>query len=119
MNNQEQRLLSGQVAVVTGAGRGIGAAIARKLASTGASVVLCGRSLGPLQSTAAAISAISGRAEAVQCDVSNLESLQSQLCSTDDSCGKWTHCQHFVARGKESAAERSNICGLEMGPERP
>ena len=71
MNNPDQSSLSGQVAVVTGAGRGIGAGIARKLASMGASVVLCGRSLGPLQSTAMAISAASGRAEAVQCDVSN------------------------------------------------
>ena len=45
--------LSGQVAVVTGAGRGIGAAIARKLASLGATAVLCGRTKETLDTSAA------------------------------------------------------------------
>ena len=39
--------LAGQVAVVTGGGRGIGAAIARGLAELGASVVVCGRTAAP------------------------------------------------------------------------
>jgi len=47
--------LSGQIAVVTGAGRGIGRAIALKLAELGAHVVLCGRSRPALEETAAAI----------------------------------------------------------------
>ena len=88
MNTPDQSRLSGQVAVVTGAGRGIGAAIARQLASMGASVVLCGRSLEPLQTTAAGISAASGRAEAVQCDVSNLESVQSLAAKADQTFGR-------------------------------
>jgi 3-oxoacyl-[acyl-carrier protein] reductase len=88
MNNPDQSRLSGQVAVVTGAGRGIGAAIARKLASMGASVVLCGRSLEPLQTTATAISRASERAEAVQCDVSNLESVQSLAAKVDQIFGR-------------------------------
>src|ERR1700730_15954257 len=47
--------LAGQVAVITGAGRGIGRAIALKLAELGAHTVLCGRSREALEQTAAAI----------------------------------------------------------------
>ena len=47
--------LSGKHAVVTGAGRGIGAAIARLLASNGASVSLLGRNLQRLEETARTI----------------------------------------------------------------
>ena len=61
--------LSGQTAVVTGAGRGIGAAVAKKLASLGANVVLCGRTESHLQSTASAISGAGGKAHVRQCDV--------------------------------------------------
>lgn len=69
--------LSGQVALVTGAGRGIGAAISRKLASLGATTVLCGRSLGPLEETAQTILKAGGRAEVAQCDVTQLASVES------------------------------------------
>jgi 3-oxoacyl-[acyl-carrier protein] reductase len=76
-NNRDSKPISGQLAVVTGAGRGIGAAIARSLASLGATVVLCGRSTEPLQATASEIAANRGHAKVMQCDVSNLESVQA------------------------------------------
>ena len=75
MANPETPPLQAQVAVVTGAGRGIGAAISRKLASMGAAVVLCGRQRGPLEATAKDISQ-SGKAEVAPCDVSNLDSVE-------------------------------------------
>jgi NAD(P)-dependent dehydrogenase (short-subunit alcohol dehydrogenase family) len=52
MTTQPGNSLDGQVAVVTGGGRGIGAAVARKLASLGASTVICGRTIAPLRQTA-------------------------------------------------------------------
>ena len=80
--------LFGQVAVVTGAGRGIGAAIAARIAGLGATVVLCGRSRGPLESTAAAISKAGGQAQARECDVTNLRSVESMAAHVDQTLGR-------------------------------
>jgi 3-oxoacyl-[acyl-carrier protein] reductase len=69
--------LAGRVAVITGAGRGIGAAIAVELAELGASAVLCGRTVEQLESTAKAIAQAGGKAEVVPCDVSDLKSVKA------------------------------------------
>src|SRR5207253_10320845 len=79
------RTLNGQVAVVTGGGRGIGAAIARRLAGLGMATVICGRSPSPLDQTAAGIVADGGKCEAVACDITrfdDVEALASRVRST-------------------------------------
>jgi 3-oxoacyl-[acyl-carrier protein] reductase len=63
--------------VITGGGRGIGAAIGRKLAGLGATTVLCGRGRAPLDSTAVAIAAAGGQADAVECDVTDPRSVEA------------------------------------------
>jgi 3-oxoacyl-[acyl-carrier protein] reductase len=80
--------LAGQVAVITGAGRGIGAAIAAELARLGATVIVCGRTRGPLDSTASAISRAGGRAEALECDVTDLHSVEAVAAHVDQTLGR-------------------------------
>jgi len=77
MTMRSDRPLDGQVAVVTGGGRGIGAAVARKLAAMGATPVLCGRTLASLERTAGEIVRDGGRCEAVQCDVCQLPEVEA------------------------------------------
>ena len=64
-----------KTAIVTGAGSGIGKAIALELASRGCDVAVCGRRLEPVQATAAEITAMGRRAYAASADVSNGESV--------------------------------------------
>ncbi len=67
---------AGKVAVVTGAGRGIGAATARALADAGLSVVLAARTRDQVQRQAAELVAMGRRATAVVCDVTSEASVQ-------------------------------------------
>ncbi|WP_372668744.1 SDR family oxidoreductase [Amycolatopsis kentuckyensis] len=65
--------LTGQVAVVTGAGRGIGAATAVALAEAGADVVIASRTSAQLDEVASRVSAAGRRAVAVPVDLSSPE----------------------------------------------
>lgn len=80
--------LNGQVAVVTGAGRGIGAAIAAKLAAMGAAAVLCGRTPSDLQATAQTIIETGGRAEVVACDVQEPHQLEHAAARVQATFGR-------------------------------
>src|SRR5579872_1783151 len=80
--------LSGQVAVITGAGRGIGAAIAEKLGSLEAAVVLCGRTRAPLESTAAVIDGAGGRTVTAECDVTDLRSVEQLAVRVRQELGR-------------------------------
>ena len=66
-----------QIVWITGASRGIGAAIARAFAASGARVVLTGRDVRALRQNARQIGAIGGTAAAVRCDVERETSVAS------------------------------------------
>jgi NAD(P)-dependent dehydrogenase (short-subunit alcohol dehydrogenase family) len=80
--------LNGQVAVITGGGRGIGAAIAQKLAQMGVITVLCGRTRAHLESTAAAIEKAGGKAEVCECDVADLKSVEAAAMRVEQAHGR-------------------------------
>lgn len=69
--------LDGQVAVVTGGGRGIGEGIALGLAEAGADVVVAARRTAEVEQVAEKIRALGRRALAVSCDVMHIEQVQA------------------------------------------
>jgi 7-alpha-hydroxysteroid dehydrogenase len=77
-----------RVAVVTGAGRGIGAACARALAELGADVVVAARTVEQIEETAAAVRAAGRRAEAVRCDVTARPELEALVDATLAAFGR-------------------------------
>jgi 3-oxoacyl-[acyl-carrier protein] reductase len=79
--------LSGQVAVVTGGSRGIGYAIAKKLASMGASVVITARKREELEHARQQLSEI-GEVEAAVCDVSKLSDVDACAQHVRDAFGR-------------------------------
>ena len=75
-------VLQGQVAIVTGAGRGIGHAIARALAREGATVVLAARNRQQLAATAAAVRESGGSALAIPTDVTQDAAVEAMVEQT-------------------------------------
>ena len=75
--------LDGRVALVTGAGQGLGASISIAYAKAGASVVLLGRTESYLKDTANAIRKAGGEASLIVCDVTNDEKLRKAVSGLD------------------------------------
>ena len=95
--------LSGNVAVVTGAGRGIGRACAERLAQEGASVVLAARSSDELEEVSAAIEEAGGRAEVVVTDVTDRSEVRRLIDRTEEMLWSAGHpgkqCRRDAASG--------------------
>jgi len=80
--------LEGRVALVTGAGRGIGRTIASELATTGAAVAVnYATSAGPAEEVVRAIEAGGGRAAAFQADVGNREQVRAMVAAIKERLG--------------------------------
>src|ERR1700731_1582761 len=80
--------LDSRVAILTGAGRGIGAATAAKLAAEGAAVAVTDMDLGPAEETAAAIRSAGGRALAIAVDVTSREQIEAAAAQAAEEFGR-------------------------------
>ena len=80
--------LTDQVAIVTGAGRGIGAATAVALAEAGADVVISSRTLDDLKGVADQITATGRRAHVVQADLSDLDAVAGLADAAMEAFGR-------------------------------
>src|SRR5690606_2899765 len=75
MNMKNPFDLTGRIALVTGASRGIGESIAKLLAAQGAPVIVSSRKLNDCQRVVDEITGAGGKAEAVACHIGEMEQI--------------------------------------------
>ncbi len=115
--------LTDKVAIVTGAGRGIGKAIALMFAQAGASVVAAARTVTEIEGTAAEIKAKGGRALAVPTDVTQPDQVSKMVQTTLSTFGRIDILVNnaggfgskLVFLEKMTKQEWDELLGLELG----
>jgi NAD(P)-dependent dehydrogenase (short-subunit alcohol dehydrogenase family) len=83
-----QKRLDGQIALVTGAGRGLGRSIAVALASEGTTVIITARTKNQLNETAQQVESAGGKAQIVIADLQEEESIKNLIRTTDKNYGR-------------------------------
>lgn len=85
--SHERAQLPGRVALITGAGAGIGRAAARLFAAEGAAVAVVDVATGPAEETARLVTADGGRAHAITADVADTAAMRSAVAACIDAFG--------------------------------
>lgn len=102
-------LLAGRNALVTGAGRGIGAAIASSLAEVGAAVVVAARTRPEIDTVASLIRERKGRAWAVPADVSDESSVRTLVARALEHMGAVDILVNAAGDGGAARVERISL----------
>ena len=79
--------MTGKVALVTGGGRGIGKAIAGRLADAGASVVIASRKKENLDAAAAELAGLAGKVVPIVCHLGKLDQIEALVKETESRLG--------------------------------
>lgn len=113
-------VLNGQVALVTGAGQGVGRGIALALASEGASVAIVGRTAQKVENVTEEIRARGGNAQAFTCDVIKPEQIEQLITDVVDHFGSLSilvnNAQTPVHGDLLDLSEADYFLGMESGP---
>lgn len=112
--------LNDKVALVTGAGQGVGQGIALALAGQGAKVAVTGRTLEKCQATCADIEQRGGQAIAIECDVKDLASLENCVRRVVETFGGLhilvNNAQEVPLGDLHSVTEEAFSAGWQSGP---
>ena len=112
--------LKHKVALVTGAGQGVGQGIAYALAAEGAAIAVTGRTLAKVEATAAEIKKRGGKAIALACDVKNADSLATCVEQTVKQLGGLNilvnNAQEVPLGTLAQVTDEAFAAGWESGP---
>ena len=101
--------LAGKIAIVTGAGRGIGKAVSLLLAQSGAAVVLASRSTAQLEATRDEIQSEGARALVVPTDLTRSEEIETLVNRTLEQYGSIDYLINNAGWGKHSAVVKAKV----------
>ncbi|NJS36337.1 MAG: SDR family oxidoreductase [Brachymonas sp.] len=115
-------LFDGQVAVITGAGSGMGRCVAHELAALGATVALMGRTLEKLETVKAEIESAGGKASIHSTDIRDEEIVKAVIaeivvlhgridCLVNNAGGQFPSPLHRISAKGFDAVVRSNLTG--------